>query len=203
MWRLEFLRETGATQMELDLTQGKKALVDLRDAERAIQFGMWCASRDSQRRWYAVCPTRGPNGGWRNVYLHRFILDVSDSDVFIDHINHDGLDCRRSNMRLSTAAENSQNTRSPSGQTSSDFRGVSWDKDARKWRVRIQAEGRTHTIGWYESDVRDSVDWGEFRAAEAYDEAALKYHGRFAMLNLPSCCGYGRPDSQHSLEGIP
>lgn len=94
--------------------------------------------------------------------------------VLTDHKNHNGLDNRKANLRNATHGQN-QHNRSPEGATSA-FKGVCWNKRAKKWEVRICLNRRTIYLGRF-------VD--EERAARAYDTAARQYHGEFAVINLP------------------
>jgi hypothetical protein len=95
--------------------------------------------------------------------------------MVIDHINHNGLDNRKANLRLATAADNARNARYPKANTSSRYRGVWYNKQTRKWRAQILVDGKRKQIGYFER---------EMDAARAYDVAAKKFHGHFAVLNF-------------------
>jgi hypothetical protein len=100
--------------------------------------------------------------------MHNVILNVKG----IDHKNRNGLDNRRSNLRLATKGQNAANAPARGG--SSRFKGVSWDATRRKWRVQIRVNGTTRTLGRFLKE-RD--------AAEAYREAALEAWGEFACTD--------------------
>lgn len=89
--------------VEVQLSQGKVALVDEADFERVSQF-KWYAVKDG-RTYYA----KSRAGRYSPISMHRFILDLSVSDPEVDHINRNGLDNRRHNMRLATRSENASN----------------------------------------------------------------------------------------------
>ena len=113
-----------------------------------------------------------------NKYLHRLIMErvlgrkLSRSEK-VDHINGDGLDNRRSNLRVVTHAENLTN-RGSCANTSSKFKGVSWFKRDNKWRSQIQVDGKGVHLGYFESEVD---------AAKAYNKAAKIYFNSACKLN--------------------
>jgi len=92
---------------------------------------------------------------------------------YIDHRNGNGLDCRRSNMRPATHAQNMKNRKRHSNNTSG-FKGVSLDKETGRWMARIYCDGRPIRLGGYATPDE---------AGMAYDEAALIHHGEFARTN--------------------
>ena len=179
------MQACGIKAFHVELTQGKRAVIDVEDAKRVIEAGPWCASKDAGDRYYVVRSVQEEDGSRHNQYLHRFILGVSDPNVIVDHISGNGLDNRKANLRLATAEENARNVRVETEGRSSRFRGVAWDAEKQAWRARIQVAGKARYLGRFPPDVRDGVDWGELAAAKAYDEAAVKYHGEFAALNKP------------------
>ncbi len=104
--------------------------------------------------------------------MHRMILDVS-SELFVDHINHNGLDNRKANLRAATPLQNSWNNQRERGRNR--FRGVLWNKVAKKWQVQVNHSGKHISGGYFDDEVE---------AARAYDEAAKKLRGEFAVLNF-------------------
>lgn len=137
----------------------------------------WHASGDGPI--YAICNLRDETGR-HIVRLHRVILGAPKG-VEVDHINGDGLDCRRENLRLATHLQNGKNRR-PSVNNTSGFKGVCRNRrNVRKvWRAEIWTGGRRNGrhifLGCFETAEA---------AARAYDEAAIRLHGRFARLNFP------------------
>jgi hypothetical protein len=106
--------------------------------------------------------------------LSRFIMDAVDPQIKVDHINHDILDNRRSNLRLCTHAENCRNRRTPINNTSG-YTGVYWAEDRNCWRAQITYNKRTMYLGSFSSKTK---------AAKAYNRAAKELFGKFACLNI-------------------
>ena len=156
----------------IPLTQGKSALVDDEDFDHVNQW-KWCA-RKSHNSYYAI-RTAYLGGGRKNqkiktVYLHRLIIGAKRGEE-IDHRNGDSLDNQKNNLRRCTHAQNMQNMKRQIGKTS-EHKGVSWYKPTQKWIAKIVHGGEQIHLGYFvaESD-----------AAKAYNEAAKKYFGEFAL----------------------
>lgn len=153
----------------IPLTKGYMALVDAEDYERVSQY-IWSASVSKSGYARAV---RGDRLG-KIILMHREIM-CAPQGLDVDHINGNSLDNRKANLRLCTHRQNLRNMRKPSHARSSKYKGVCWSKRRGKFISYIHgAEGRIH-LGYYP----DEID-----AAKAYNEAAIKYHGDFAMLNI-------------------
>ena len=107
--------------------------------------------------------------------VHRKILGLFPNDgLEVDHINHNGLDNRRCNLRVCTRQQNQMNKRAMKG--SSKFKGVFWHSHAKKWGACITLQGRNKYIGVFISEID---------AARAYDRYAAEHFGEFAYLNFP------------------
>lgn len=146
-------------------------LVNKEDYERVIKHS-WHV-KQGKRTFYAVAKIKN-----KQVRLHHFILQVFGKQI--DHINNNGLDNRKANLRFVTTSQNARNRRGVTG-TSSKFKGVSryTHKNGKlQWRALLQyrEEGKRRSVHCGLFD-------GEKSAALAYNEAAIKYFGEFAHLN--------------------
>lgn len=141
------------------------ALIDEEDYELVRQY-RWNPDTRS-RTVYAQTQI-----GQKTVYLHRLLVGP-DSSGHVDHANQDGLDNRRSNLRVCTQSENNRNSRIPVSKTG--YRGVERTVSG-KYRAYIYENNRRVLIGLF--------DLPEI-AAIARDEMARKIHGDFAVLNFP------------------
>jgi hypothetical protein len=151
----------------IELTQGKVAIIDAEDADRVCAH-LWNAYISQTGIWYAK------NGSTPRDYLHRFILDAPAGSI-VDHRNGDGLDCRKSNMRLADKRINSLNCkRRPHNK--SGFRGVYWEKRRGTWRVVAKPFGKQIHVG----EFHDVIE-----AARAYDAYMRSTVGDLTRYNFP------------------
>lgn len=95
-------------------------------------------------------------------YLHRVVMRAPEG-VEVDHRDGNRLDNRRSNLRLSTHAQNQQNLAPTAGNTSR-YRGVCWDRARQTWRATVQLDGRTNNLGYFEDEQAARRAAAEFRA---------------------------------------
>lgn len=151
------------------LTKNKTAIVDLADEDLA-QLN-WTALKGT-KTWYAY---RRVGRGSATELLHREVAKRVGLDVkgkHIDHKDRNGLNCRRSNIRLASLAQNKQNQGLTSSNTSG-IKGVSWYKNA--WVAEISHNGRKTYLGRFKTSEE---------AAAAYARAAENYHGEFACAEV-------------------
>jgi hypothetical protein len=157
----------GYPYRRIPLTQGKFACVDPQDYPALARY-KWCAANQGNS-WYAV-----RTDGKCQVRMHRVIMDAPPGLV-VDHIDHDGLNNVRRKLRLCTPQQNARNQRPQQG-GSSEFIGVCWLKNEKKWWARLQNNGHQRSLGLFTN---------EREAARTRDAAALAQHGEFASLNFP------------------
>jgi hypothetical protein len=157
----------------IPLTQGKYAIVDPEDYDRLSKY-KWHANK-AKNTYYAVRRVHVGYKKWKHVKMHREILNPPDH-LFVDHINHNGLDNRIANLRTATPQQNSYNRIHFTKNPSSKYKGVSFKKRTKKWQAQIHYEGKRKFIGSFDNEIE---------AAKAYDKAAKLYHKEFAVLNFP------------------
>lgn len=169
---------------EIRLSKRKVALVDDADYEWLSQTP-WHAERCGGR-YYA---THRVYPGLKRVSMHRLIMGFPEG-LTIDHIDGNGLNNCRSNLRICSVAENVRNKR-PAGKRK--FKGVYPHYRAGLWKASITGHGVTYRLNGPYSTEED--------AARAYDEMAKKLHGAFARLNFPDEDHARMVDAQRRAEG--
>jgi len=156
----------------INLTQGKVALVDNEDYGYLNRW-KWYASKESNI-YYAARHDKMSKSKRRTIRMHRIILSAPD-DMQVDHINRNGLDNQKLNLRLCTRSENTRyqclNCKNIVG-----FKGVHIMKNIiqKPYRAQIRLNNKSINLGCYSTPEL---------AAQAYDKAALKYFGEFALTN--------------------
>jgi hypothetical protein len=153
---------------KIKLSQGKYAIVDAEDYPKLAEDD-WQYYENKSKNCYVVrMEVR------KIAYMHRVIMNAP-AGYFVDHRNHNGLDNRKSNLRLATPAENTHNKRKTKRATTSKYKGVSLRKNENKWVSHIDYQGRRIHLGFFKDEAE---------AAKTYDKAAKKFHGEFASLNF-------------------
>lgn len=152
---------------KIALPRGRFALVDDQDFERLSQYKWYYVGKYAARKG---CKALGEKN---TIYMHREVLQTPDG-LETDHVNGDGLDNRRENLRACTASENQRN-RSVRVDSWSGFKGVQWSPKKNRWSVRITHNRRRLFVGDYDNLLD---------AARAYDTAAKDLFGDFRRDNL-------------------
>jgi hypothetical protein len=152
----------------INLTQNKVILVDDEDYDFLNQW-----------KWYF-------NNGYairliwnhkskkiEHIYMHRVILNTGIG-MDTDHLNHNGLDNRKANLRVATRSQNQAN-RVISKNNTSGYKGVIWNKQKNKWQAQIKINRKLKVLGFYQSSKN---------AALAYNIATVGYFGKFSKTNI-------------------
>ena len=155
----------------INLSQGQSALVDDEDYEYLNQW-KWCAS-NTPCGFYALRKTLGPHKFCKNVMMHRAILNPP-KNMQIDHIDHNGLNNQKSNLRICNAIQNAANRNCKRGNR---YHGVRIEHRTYGTYIKanIKMNGKLIHLGMFKT---------EESAARAYDTAAREYYGEFAHLNF-------------------
>jgi len=157
----------------IPLTRGKFAIVDAEDYPKLNKY-KWHTVPD-KCTCYAARDLRLPQTcRYIRTRMHQQILNPP-AGFCVDHINHNGLDNRKANLRLATHSQNCCNRRKTSTGTWSRYKGVSWRIHDKCWTAAIKINSQTKFLGRFRHEVE---------AAKAYDAAAHKYYGEFAALNF-------------------
>jgi hypothetical protein len=151
------------------LTRGCVAVIDAADVH-LVEGWNWSAT-PSKGTFYAQRRTRVDGG--RTIMMHRAILGLVDRATHVDHIDGNGLNNRRCNIRPCSIAQN-QHNRGMSRTNTSGYKGVSWDAQGKKWGASIRAFGRQMNLGRFNTAEE---------AHAAYCAAAEKYHREFMRVD--------------------
>ena len=151
------------------LTRGLDAIIDAEDVNLISGYN-WTAYKGG-RTFYAS-RTKNAKYYQKNVSMHRVIIKAPPK-MHVDHINGNGLDNRKENLRLATQSQNQHNARrrvdNPSG-----YKGVRAYKDTGKYQARITCSGKQYHLGYFETAIE---------AHNAYCAASEKLHGKFGRTD--------------------
>lgn len=160
---------------KIPLTQGQFALVDDGDYEWLNQW-KWCAAKQTARTLYVIRMGNMGNGKERNIRMHREILGLKFGDRRqSDHIDHNGLNNQRFNLRICSHRQNSFNVKAHND-AKIPFIGITKHYGDPKYIARIWDGEKNLYIGRFDN-IR--------QAAIARDKKALELFGEFAYLNFP------------------
>jgi hypothetical protein len=147
------------------LAKGQKTFIDVCDLD-LVKSWNWFATNGRATIYAARSDYTSGKKKW--VMMHRVILDCPEN-MFVDHINGDGLDNRKSNLRIVTHAENSFNRKRYITNTSG-HKGVSWLRNSQKWIARISYRNTRKNLGLFNCITAAKI---------AYEKASIEIHGEF------------------------
>jgi hypothetical protein len=153
----------------IELSQGMRVMVDNEDYKELNKYN-WYAVK-GLNTFYARRSLPTATGGKGSVRMHRIIMQTPE-DMDTDHIDGNGLNNQKENLRLCTRSENLMNQRRNRNNTSG-YKGVNWNKRDKKWMSQIKVEGKQIHLGYFS---------GKEEAYKAYCEASKKYHGEFGNV---------------------
>ena len=153
---------------ELSLSNGRITILNDYDYDRIIDMGLtWRADKD-KNTYYVRANYRGSN-----ILMHRIILNVPP-EMLTDHIDGNGLNNTRRNLRIVTYAQNGMNKQIPIDNTSG-YKGVYFEPERDKYHAQIRVNYKGIFLGRFD-DPKE--------AAKAYNKAAEEHFGEFARLNV-------------------
>ena len=144
----------------LNCEEVARALIDLEDVDKVKQY-KWRVND----QWYVLTDIKGTT---KKIRIHRLIMDCPDNMV-VDHINHNPLDNRKSNLRICTQQQNNKNQKKKTNNKSGVI-GVSWDRSRGKWCAQIMHNNKHIHLGRF-----DTIE----EAIEARKHAEITYYGEY------------------------
>lgn len=151
----------------IPLVNGGVAIVDEADYDLLKDYRWHLNKKTGYVSRFGLNEKTGKKG---SIYMHRQVMGFPDT--LVDHENGMKTDCRRSNLRLATPAQNRQNTRKQRKKTYSKYKGVSKFKGS--WKAQIVHKYKHYHLGTFRS---------EEEAAMAYNLKAIEFFGEFAEIN--------------------
>ena len=152
------------------LTQGYETIIDASDAHVVSGYKWSVSKKKGEKTQYAIT-TKCVGGEKTSIILHRLLLNAP-KNMHVDHIDSDGLNNRRNNLRLATCAQNQWNTGIKSN-NKSGAKGVKWDPSRGNWRAQLQVNKKL-VLNRNFATIED--------AKIAYADASRKYHGEFSRV---------------------
>lgn len=153
-------------------THGDKILY-YDEEDQVVVLGYRWSLNKRGNTFYAIAKTGGRKNH-KEYKLHRLIMQVVDPNIKVDHIDHNGLNNTRVNLRIVSHSQNMYNS-AVSKNNKTGYKGVHFHKKRNKYVAIISCSGNAEHLGLFNSASE---------AALAYNEAATKYFGEYAFLNI-------------------
>ena len=161
-----------------------EAYIDLEDLDKFFKWEYsWGANKNSKNYYYVITNiyhNKRDGISPQTMYLHQYILDYPE-DCDIDHRNHNELDNRKNNLRISPHDNNNKNRKSKNSNNKSGYRNVYWNTKDERWVVTLQIEGKRKIEGKRREFGRfkfDDLDKAGARAEEMRQLHYKEYAGK-------------------------
>jgi hypothetical protein len=158
---------------QIKLTKNQVTFVDDEDYNFLMQW-KWHAKPNMNNGYYAIRGFKNEKNTMSKIHMHRVIMNLTDPNLVVDHIDGNPLNNQKSNLRICTKDQNRHN-RKASKSKKSKYLGVFWNKECNKWYSQIKDGKKIIYLGIHNT---------EEEAAMAYDEASKKKYGEYAYLNF-------------------
>lgn len=139
--------------------------IDTDDFDLVANFNTTWFLHDNNGNTYART-TVTIDGKIHRLQMHRLILGLDDADIVVDHRDHNGLNNKRDNIRVSDRILNPQNKKGARSDSKTGVRGVTFDKESQKFKAHVSVDGKQKTLGRF-----STID----EAEQAVKEARRKY----------------------------
>ena len=129
-------------------------IIDLDDFDKIINFPYtWYAKYSVNAKGYYACASQyiPELKHARTVLMHQFIMGIDRTarEFNVDHQNHNTLDNRKENLRITNVPNNSKNREKRNNNNKSGYRNVCWDKSYKQWKVQLQVNGKNAILGMF------------------------------------------------------
>lgn len=163
--------------IEIPLSRGYVAFVD--ETDKDLSELNWYATSDKGRGKYAIRNSGYANGKRKTIQMHKVVMArILGRDLLqnerIDHIDGNGFNNQRSNLRIADQRQNSQN-RKIRKDNQAGYKGVCFHKTlkSKRYQAIIQIDNKRISLGYFETPLE---------AHKAYCDAAIKHFGEFARF---------------------
>lgn len=156
-----------------------ETLVDVEDIEKLkeLDYSWHCVYKENTQSFYARSSVYYDDGGTRKkcrmVYLHSVIMETKENEV-VDHIDHDTLNNRKSNLRVTTNDKNVKNRKGANSNNNTGVRNVSWIESANEYWVQIMKKGKRHKWAFSINQFEEACKFAEEKRKELFGEYAGK-----------------------------
>jgi hypothetical protein len=150
----------------------KLVKIDSEDYERVSKYKWYVRLEKTTGRFYVL--SHNYTNGDTTIYLHRLLLNCPKGKI-VDHIDHDTLNNKKSNLRICTRTENIRNSIKRKDYKYSEYKGVKWHEKDKRFHSRITFNGKRFYLGGFITEIE---------AAIAYNKKAVEFYGEFACLNI-------------------